>query len=421
MNNHDSSKPVDVDLATLAPPSCNALPFPTAAPPSDTPAPFACPQCGAEVHANDRFCEGCGHVLAAALGATLDTTPMSDLAGATAELTEEGGTLCVHCEEGRVDSDGYCLQCGRKQPDPRDHLEHDLDWLAGVSDKGLRHHRNEDSMAMQVTPEAVVMVVCDGVTSSLDPQIASRIAAETTCATIVGDLAQGRNDLDQIMADAVHAAQDGVAAVAGTTPEALSGSRGNRVNAPSCTWAAAVIRNGYISAASVGDSRVYLVGPNGNERLTVDDSWAAEVVAAGMMSEEVAELQPQAHAITGWLGADAPPIRLKVRHQAAHSGLLLVCSDGLWNYASAVDDMARVATDAACDAQTLLDRVRNMVRFAIDEGGHDNITVAATDLTAIPEQYMSPATDGRSPHLTPDGGSMAPGYTELDVPGGQTA
>ena len=52
-------------------------------------------------------------------------------------------------------------------PSPRDHAEVDLGPAAGVSDRGLRHHRNEDAMAVaaEQAPDGpmVVAVVCDGV------------------------------------------------------------------------------------------------------------------------------------------------------------------------------------------------------------------------------------------------------------------
>src|SRR2546429_7509589 len=66
-------------------------------------------------------------------------------------------------------------------PSARDHAEVDLGPAAGVSDRGLRHHRNEDAMALaaEQAPDgpAVVAVVCDGVSSSARPDGASPGAA----------------------------------------------------------------------------------------------------------------------------------------------------------------------------------------------------------------------------------------------------
>ncbi len=59
--------------------------------------------------------------------------------------------------------------------------------------------------------------------------------------------------------------------------------------------------------------------------------------------------RPRAHAITGWLGADAYELE---PHTAAFKpdrpGVVVVCTDGLWNYAESADEMAEaVPADAA--------------------------------------------------------------------------
>ena len=53
----------------------------------------------------------------------------------------------------------------------------------------------------------------------------------------------------------------------------------------------------------------------------------------------------------------------------------LVCSDGLWNYASRPDVLATLVAQAPGDSA--LDVARHLTDFAIDRGGHDNITTVA--------------------------------------------
>ena len=56
---------------------------------------------------------------------------------------------------------------------PRDHMEEDLGQVAGVSDRGLRHSRNEDAMHFAVADNdggpVAVAIVCDGVSSAPRP------------------------------------------------------------------------------------------------------------------------------------------------------------------------------------------------------------------------------------------------------------
>jgi serine/threonine protein phosphatase PrpC len=53
--------------------------------------------------------------------------------------------------------------------------------------------------------------------------------------------------------------------------------------------------------------------------------------------------------------------------------VLLLCSDGLWNYQP---DAARLAEMALPTAQTdPLSAAKTLVKFALEQGGRDNITV----------------------------------------------
>jgi serine/threonine protein phosphatase PrpC len=53
--------------------------------------------------------------------------------------------------------------------------------------------------------------------------------------------------------------------------------------------------------------------------------------------------------------------------------VLLVCSDGLWNYRQEAAELAVMAMPAAIERP--LDAAADLVKFAIDSGGLDNITV----------------------------------------------
>src|SRR2546423_14464427 len=95
-------------------------------------------------------------------------------------------------------------------PPSRDHAELDLGPAAGVSDRGPRHHRNEDAMALaaEQAPDgpAVVAVVCDGVSSSPRPHPASLVAAQASLPVLVAAVRAG-GDLDAASLAAVAAAR----------------------------------------------------------------------------------------------------------------------------------------------------------------------------------------------------------------------
>lgn len=294
--------------------------------------------------------------------------------------------LCVACRAGRVDTDGYCENCGHAQPRERDHMERELGGVAAVSDRGLRHHRNEDAFAVSSTtlPDgspATLAVVCDGVSSATRPDEASAAAAEAAGAALCAALPRGTHP-QQAMHEAIVAASQAVNSLAEP-----AGEGDPHRNAPACTIVGSVVADGLLVVGWVGDSRAYWVPDDRATpaaRLTEDDSWAAQMVAAGLMNQAEAYADERAHAITGWLGADAYELDPHtVAFKPDRSGVVVVCTDGLWNYAEGPEDMARVVPADAADRP--LHSARVLVGHALDGGGHDNITVALVPF-AVPPQ-----------------------------------
>ncbi|MGH8922828.1 MAG: PP2C family protein-serine/threonine phosphatase, partial [Actinomycetes bacterium] len=151
--------------------------------------------------------------------------------------------------------------------------------------------------------------------------------------------------------------------------------------APSTTIVAALVAPDRVVLASLGDSRAYLLVPSSGagRRLTVDDSLAERAIAQGVPAE-TAYASPQAHVITGWLGGDAEGDDADVTSLALEgSGVLIVCSDGLWNYFEPAEQLAAMAAEAG-DAP--IDIARHLVQAALDAGGSDNITVVVATVDA---------------------------------------
>jgi serine/threonine protein phosphatase PrpC len=255
-------------------------------------------------------------------------------------------------------------------PSSRDHSEVDLGPAAGVSDRGLRHHRNEDAMALaaEQSPNGpmVVAVVCDGVSSSARPDEASLAAVQAALPVLVTAVQAG-GDLDEASRAAVTAARQAIAALAEPAGDI-----------PATTFVS-VVASGYeVTVCWLGDSRTYwLAQPESQSRqLTQDDSVAGGMVAAGLADQAAALASPHAHVLTRWLGGDhpdGPDLDPHVeRYTPPGPGALLVCSDGLWNYLPEAADLAALALPKALEDP--LGAAVDMVKFAVDAGGADNIT-----------------------------------------------
>jgi PPM family protein phosphatase len=323
-----------------------------------------CLRCGQPTQPADRFCESCGAALVTVSTVAIPRTGRAD-------------GPCADCG-GQVAHDGYCGVCGQLRAEPnRDEVT--LSGIAVITDRGLEHARNEDAAAAgilaagtddgEARPHAIAVVVCDGVSSSINPQVASAAAVTAGVAAIV-DALSGSGDTVAAMYAGMAAA-----ARAAAQPEPQSGIAG------SCTFTAVIVvpaagDAAQVTVGNVGDSRSYWLPdpPAVAQQLTVDDSLAQELINAGAAPQSEA-VQRGAHTLTRWLGADSEPTpwsETSVRTLTVTGpGALVVCSDGLWNYLPEPGGLRDI-----CTGTDVLVAARALTEYALQSGGQDNITVA---------------------------------------------
>jgi PPM family protein phosphatase len=303
-----------------------------------------CAACQTTNPDDNLFCEGCG----ARVG---EASPPPDSCACGSPLSE-------------MDADGFCTGCGRrlKRPDS-DHIEitlhHDF---AGVSDRGLRHSRNEDRLALTTAGNVFATVVCDGVSMSPDADEAASTAVQAALDSLNNGLAQPELSQVELLRHAIHHAADSVTQL---------GKR--RAEAPSTTLVAAIAKDGMLTVGWIGDSRAYWLNGADAKQITRDHSWQNSPAASQAGAE--AQKAVNAHALTRWVGADARDLEPEIVQQELNSaGLLLVCSDGLWNYMADTNEMATLVSSLNNDGASALSISRGLVEFARSKGGHDNIT-----------------------------------------------
>lgn len=319
-----------------------------------------CHQCGEIVTLDDRFCEECGVNL-----------PI-------ASNTEPIDRNCQRCgaPPAQIDADRYCIQCGFRQAAiSNDTIElQPAPNLAGASDRGRRHHQNEDAIALKIIdPNTYIIVVCDGVSSSQHPELASQTAVTACLQAIDIEIAKGINeDPATIICQGVAAALTAVSKI----PIDPSSS----IDPSSTTIVTAIVRNRLATIGWLGDSRAYWISAAKSHQLTQDDSWMRSAIESGYTPAEAAA-SPYAHAIVRWLGADTaaddgePNI---ATFDIPGKGYLLLCTDGLWNYAPDPADLHHLIQQSP--APDSLAIARHLIRSANQQGGQDNITVGILDL-----------------------------------------
>ena len=311
-----------------------------------------CGTCGEALLLDDRFCEGCGTPV------PVPVEPVPPAADPAA----------VEAEQAAADA-------------ARDHAELVDGPVAAVTDRGRAHWRNEDAVGIRWVggdSRGFVLVVSDGVSVSQEPQRVSQVAVDTALRVLSSAVVAGV-DLEIAMFEATAAAQQAASA--------LPFDPDLEVGPGACTIVAAAVQNGLATFGSVGDSRAYWIDAGRAVQIGRDDSLAAEMVASGRMTESQAMARPGAHALTKWLGVDSIDAAPKVTTvELPGPGLVVLASDGLWNYVPEADDLARLIGRPG--AESAHDLARRLVAFADGAGGADNITVAVGPHDLGPQEVV---------------------------------
>jgi PPM family protein phosphatase len=254
------------------------------------------------------------------------------------------------------------------------------DETAELCDPGLWRPYNQDATAVSrgvsfAGEPYTVMVVCDGVSSSPHSELASSTASRAA-----------RDALDQFLRsrDVVHETEaSAVSRAIGAAHLAICAAHAAAPvsDLPGTTIVVGLVYKKRLTVGWVGDSRIYWLSPRGAELLTHDHSWVNEAIARGEVKDASEVQGALAHTITRCLGplevGDVPAEVLPdvKSRELSGRGVVLLCSDGLWNYTPAPEDLARVL-QALPDDRNAVSVARLFVNYALARGGHDNVSVA---------------------------------------------
>ncbi|MGO3731764.1 MAG: protein phosphatase 2C domain-containing protein, partial [Vagococcus sp.] len=140
------------------------------------------------------------------------------------------------------------------------------------------------------------------------------------------------------------------------------------------TIVAAVLLDGQMLLAHVGDSRAYMIKDTDIKQLTDDHSLVNELVKTGEITSEMAEKHPKKNillrsvGVPGKVDVDLSLITVEPTDR------VLLCSDGLTNMLSDNDIKNIVLKDTSLKA-----RVEQLIDEANEAGGTDNITALLID------------------------------------------
>ncbi len=218
---------------------------------------------------------------------------------------------------------------------------------------------------LESMPHFGLFVVADGMgghalgerASSLAARNLARYALEGVLPSLLAD-PQGdadRPSLTEVMESAMNAANKAVFA---GVPEGGG-----------TTLTCALVIGEQVVMSHVGDSRAYIITPDGFEQITRDHSLVQRLQELGQLSAAEAAVHPQRNVLYRAVG-QGEGLEVDVDTRRLPSGsVLLLCSDGLWGLVPDEQMQALVRQSpnpqAACEA---------LVAAANNAGGPDNIT-----------------------------------------------
>lgn len=232
-----------------------------------------------------------------------------------------------------------------------------LSWAART-DVGLVRGHNEDSYLVR-NP---LFGVCDGMGGHAAGEVASAIAVRT-----IASHAPEHAD-DALLGAAVEAANEAVIQGAET---------GEGKPGMGCTASCCLIEGTQMAVAHVGDSRIYLLHAGTLVRVTHDHSYVEELVDAGEITADEARVHPSRSIITRALGSDPDMYADHFTLSVERGDRVIACSDGL---SSMVPDSQIEAL--AVSSATPIDCTNQLVSAALEEGGHDNVSVIVVDVVS---------------------------------------
>ena len=248
--------------------------------------------------------------------------------------------------------------------------------MYAMTDVGRKRNHNEDCVGIK--PSHGFAVLADGMGGHNAGEIASAMALEIISQKLkkrLPRLAQARIDEEtgltgesMLVCEAIKAANDAIYQMALEKPEC---------HGMGTTVLAAAFYADRISAAHVGDSRMYRLRGEALSHVTEDHSLLHENIRRGLISESDARNSRIKNIVTRALGIE-PDVEADLVERTVQAGdIYLMCSDGLTDV---VEDEA-IRQALLSSKKNLRKGCRKLIDLANAAGGPDNISVilAKTD------------------------------------------
>jgi len=242
--------------------------------------------------------------------------------------------------------------------------------MVGLTDVGMRRDHNEDAIGL--TPELGFAVLADGMGGHNAGEVASAMAIEIVTRYFkerLPDLPMSKLDDSTGFTGESMLAQH----VIGRANNAIfeTSQRKEECAGMGSTIVVAMVYGNRLTAAHIGDSRMYRLRHDVLSHITEDHSLIQEQVRRGLLTQADARNSSIKNLVTRALGIE-PDVEPDVVEEIVQPGdIYMMCSDGLTDVVP--DEAIRLSI---IENRKNLDRAtEQLIQFANDAGGPDNISV----------------------------------------------
>ncbi len=241
--------------------------------------------------------------------------------------------------------------------------------VARLTDVGLHRDHNEDAVASDLTIGLVILA--DGMGGYKAGEVASEIAVLNITAEIT-EAMFGKNSMIMPKSELLPESEMLIEAVEKTNAAIYQISQQfQQCSGMGTTLVAGLFTSNKLIVGHIGDSRMYRLREEKLTQLTEDHSVVQEQINSGELTETEAKESINKNLVTRALGID-PDVELELHeHDTKVKDIYLLCSDGLTDLVT--DEEIRIMLLEA--GQNIERAAVNLIRFANEKGGKDNISV----------------------------------------------
>jgi len=241
--------------------------------------------------------------------------------------------------------------------------------VARLTDVGLHRDHNEDAVASDLT--IGLLILADGMGGYKAGEVASEIAVLNITAEITESMLGKQSSVrpksllmpeSEMLIEAVEKTNAAIYQISKQVSQCAG---------MGTTLVTGIFTNNKLIVGHIGDSRMYRLREGVLTQLTEDHSVVQEQINSGELTEEQAKEATNKNLVTRALGID-PDVELELQeHDVEIKDIYLLCSDGLTELVT--NQEIRIIL---MEANGNIERAAvNLVRFANEKGGTDNISV----------------------------------------------